>query len=142
MPRKILVMFTVLVWSLAVSEMVGADTLTITIENVHTDEGTVMLQIMASEEEFKDSSQPIAAFMQRAQTGAMNFQATLPAGTYGLRVMHDVNGNGELDSNFIGIPREPWGFSNNATGSMGPPKWDDVKFEVNGDTTQQLRLNK
>ncbi|MEM7000060.1 MAG: DUF2141 domain-containing protein [Pseudomonadota bacterium] len=142
MPRKILISFTLLVWTLAITEMVGAETLTINIEHVHTDEGVVMLQIMSGEEEFKGEATPVASIMQRAQNGAMSYQTTLPPGTYAVRIMHDVNGNGELDANFIGIPREPWAFSNNATGNMGPPSWDDVKFEVKGDTVQDLRLNK
>lgn len=142
MPRKILICFAGLVWTLAIAEMVRADTLTINLENVHTSEGMIMLQIMASEAEFKDETQPVAAFMQRATEGQMTYRATLPAGTYAIRVMHDTNNNGELDANFIGIPSEPWAFSNNATGNFGPPGWADVKFEVKGDVTQNIRLNK
>ena len=72
----------------------------------------------------------------------MSFSLTLPAGSYGARIMHDINDNGELDANFVGIPSEPWGFSNNATGSFGPPKWQDVQFELSGDAEQNIRLNK
>ena len=55
--------------------------------------------------------------------------------------MHDENGNGELDANFVGIPREPWAFSNNARGNFGPPTWEDTKFELNGQATQTIELN-
>ena len=58
-----------------------------------------------------------------------------------ITVMHDRNDNGELDANFVGMPTEPWAFSNNATGSFGPPGWEQVKFAHQGDTVQRIRLN-
>lgn len=141
MRRKILVSFATMVWLLAIAEMVRADTLSITIENVHKAEGTLMLQIL-TEEEFSGNATPTAAFMQRATAGEMLYTATLPKGVYALRVMHDLNDNGELDANFVGIPSEPWAFSNNATGNFGPPSWEDVRFEVDGTVSQSIRLNK
>ncbi len=46
--------------------------------------------------------------------------------------MHDANGNGKLDSNMMGIPKEGFGFSNDATGSFGPPGFDEAKFNLTG----------
>ena len=71
----------------------------------------------------------------------MTFQISLPEGVYAAQVMHDLNGNGELDANFLGMPREPWAFSNNAVGRRGPAKWEDAKFEISADTTLEIRLN-
>ena len=141
MPRRILVSFAALVWCIVFAEMTRADTLSITISNVHTAQGTLMLQIL-TEDEFSGEADPTAAFMQRATEGEMVYAATLPAGTYALRIMHDVNGNGELDTNFVGIPSEPWAFSNNAKGNFGPPTWADVSFELKGDVVQTIELNK
>lgn len=47
----------------------------------------------------------------------------LPAGTYAISVFHDLNSNLELDTNFIGIPKESYGFSG-TMGKFGPPKFD------------------
>ena len=54
----------------------------------------------------------------------------LAPGTYAVSVLHDENGNGKLDSNFLGIPTEGYGVSNNHTHSMSAPSWDESKFEV------------
>lgn len=54
----------------------------------------------------------------------------LPAGEYTLAAYQDINGNKKLDSNFIGIPKEPSGLSNDAGGKFGPPTYDDAKFTV------------
>ena len=54
----------------------------------------------------------------------------LPKGIYAVSMFHDENGNGEIDTNFIGIPTEGYGTSNDAKGFMGPPKYEDAKFEL------------
>ena len=57
-------------------------------------------------------------------------------------VFHDVNGNGEMDTNLLGLPLEPWGVSNNAKSNFGPPSWEDIRFEIPAAGTQQtIELN-
>lgn len=143
MRQVTLLIFTAGIWILVFMGVTRhADTLTVTIANVYKGEGSLMVQVLASEDEFKGEAEPVAAIMQRAAKGEMSYSAIPPAGTYGLRVMHDMNGNGELDSNFVGMPTEPRAFSNNATGKFGPPTWADVQFEISGPTTQTIQLNK
>lgn len=57
----------------------------------------------------------------------------IPFGTYAIAIYHDLDKNGELNKNWIGIPKEPYGFSNDATGRMGPPDYEDATFEVEKD---------
>ena len=54
----------------------------------------------------------------------------LPPGEYALTVFYDINDNGELDTNFIGIPKEPIAMSNNAKMKFGPPKYEEALFKV------------
>ena len=53
-------------------------------------------------------------------------------GTYAVSVVHDENSNGKLDTNFIGMPREGVGASNDAKGHMGPPKFSAAAFQFAG----------
>lgn len=53
-------------------------------------------------------------------------------GTYAVSVFHDENSNGKLDTNFLGIPREGVGASNDAKGHMGPPRFDAAAFQFAG----------
>ena len=100
-----------------------AGSLEIVIENTEVAEGELLLRVLKGESEFNGEQNAIAQIQQRASKGEMRFVlSNLPAGDYAIQIMHDVNGNGELDTNFVGIPSEPWAFSNNATGRMGPPK--------------------
>ncbi len=66
----------------------------------------------------------------------------IPNGTYTISVFHDENEDGEINTNFLCIPKESYGASNNAPSNFGPPKWKDAKFEVkNGQTVKQkIRL--
>lgn len=65
----------------------------------------------------------------------------IPFGSYVVSGFQDFDGNEVISGNFIGIPKEPFGFSNNAKGKFGPPKWDDAVFifnEINQEITLKL----
>ena len=64
----------------------------------------------------------------------------LEPGEYGIKAFHDVNGNGRMDTNPFGMPIEPYAFSNNAVGNMGPAGWDRARFTVDGATTQTISI--
>jgi uncharacterized protein (DUF2141 family) len=57
----------------------------------------------------------------------------VPKGTWAVLVYQDENGNGQLDRNFIGIPKENYGFSRDAAGKFGPPSFQDAAIEVGED---------
>ncbi|MBK7632438.1 MAG: DUF2141 domain-containing protein [Ignavibacteriales bacterium] len=56
---------------------------------------------------------------------------SLEYGYYAIKVFHDENCNGILDLNFLGIPTEDYGYSNNVSGWFGPPKWEKTRFLFN-----------
>ncbi len=56
---------------------------------------------------------------------------SLNFGVYAIRVFHDENSNEELDTDFLGIPTEDYGYSNNASSWFGPPSWEKTKFIFN-----------
>ena len=67
----------------------------------------------------------------------------LPQGDYAITVYYDVNDNGVLDTNFIGIPKEPIASSNNAPARFGPPKYKDAVFTLAAEpVTQRIDMAK
>ncbi len=65
----------------------------------------------------------------------------VPAGEYAVAAFADSNGNGKLDNNLFGIPKEPAGVSRNAKGKFGPPTFADAAFRVgDGVTSQTIQL--
>jgi uncharacterized protein (DUF2141 family) len=58
----------------------------------------------------------------------------IPPGTYALAVIHDENMNGELDTKWLGIPKEGYGFSNDARARLGSPSFSAASFQYDGGT--------
>jgi len=58
----------------------------------------------------------------------------LSAGQYAFKYFHDENNNGTLDCNWMKIPKEGYGFSNNAKGAYGPPSFEKWLFEIKDNT--------
>ena len=75
--------------------------------------------------------------------GPEDFTATfeLPDGTYAVGVFHDVDGNQALSKNFLGIPEEPFGFSNNVRGRFGPPSFMEASFSLTRDLAITIALD-
>ena len=65
----------------------------------------------------------------------------LPPGEYAFSIFYDVNNNGELDTNWIGIPKEPVAISNNARPKFGPPSYEDAVFTLGSEPViQQIEI--
>ncbi|MGH7020451.1 MAG: DUF2141 domain-containing protein, partial [Brevundimonas sp.] len=101
--------------------------------------GAVMVALYDSEAAY-EGGQPAQVTQVDVAGGQHEAVFDLPAGAYGVKAFHDVNGNGKMDTNPFGMPTEPFAFSNNAVGNMGPAKWDRARFEVSGATAQTIRL--
>lgn len=65
---------------------------------------------------------------------------SLDLGKYAVIVIHDLNNNKTLDTNFLRIPNEPYGFSNNPSTTFGPPDFEGASFEVSQDLEIEVKL--
>ncbi len=72
------------------------------------------------------------------KAGAIRIDGLAP-GQYALLVIHDENRNGKLDT-MLGMPREGFGFSRNPALRMGPPRYGDVHFTIEGRSKQAVKL--
>ena len=105
------------------SGIAHAADLTIEIAGMKDAKGKVLVAVYNRAEDFL--KQPTRTAAVDAQTGKVKLViADLPPGDYALSVFQDKNGNGELDTNLIGMPIEPYGFSNDAAGNYGPPSFE------------------
>lgn len=65
----------------------------------------------------------------------------LKPGSYALRAVHDINANGDIDVNKLGLPIEPFAFSNDAMGRMGPPSFKEAAVLVrSGGSTIKVKM--
>ncbi len=104
------------------------------ITGLRNDQGKVLCSLYSSSEGFpKKAEKAIARISSEISDRRAVCQFTgLRPGTYAVSVFHDENSNGKLDTNFMGIPREGVGASNNAKGHFGPPKFDAAAFRFPG----------
>ncbi|CUI03832.1 DUF2141 domain-containing protein [Massilia antarctica] len=115
--------------ALLTTSLAGAADLTIRIDDVRSDDGTVMLALYNSAGGFLKHAMG-SADAKAAKGSTTIVVKDLPAGPYAFAIYHDANGNGKMDANMMGMPTEDYAFSNNALGKMGPPKFDDAMFTL------------
>lgn len=64
----------------------------------------------------------------------------LKSGFYSFSYFHDLDSDGVLDTNLVGIPKEPYGFSNNEKGRFGPPSFEDCKIKIVNNTELNISI--
>lgn len=117
----------------------GRSRLTFTFET-GAETGTVLVALYDGQAAYEGGAPGRVAQVDVATGQRVAVFENLPEGTYAMKAVHDVNGNGRMDLNPFGLPSEPYAFSNNAVGNMGPAGWDRARFDVSGDTTQTIRI--
>ncbi len=116
--------------------------LTVNINGLHSDNGKVMVILFNHDDGYPvDPDKAV----NKTSINIVNEKCTavfdsLPKGEYAVACFHDENNNGKLDKNFLGMPSEGVGASNNAKGFLGPPKFKDAKFVVETNTTQNISI--
>ncbi|MFL7904576.1 DUF2141 domain-containing protein [Azospirillum argentinense] len=109
-----------------------AAALTVTVQGVRNGDGLIVLAVC------EEAAYPAGrcAFRVTAPAAEGSVRVTVPdvpPGTYALRAYHDENGNGQLDRNLLGVPREGFGFGNDASVLLAPPSFRDAAVTVGED---------
>lgn len=102
------------------------------ISNLKSNDGKLLIGLYNSEDAFLSTTFMSELGVISNKESSVVFK-NVPSGSYAVSYVHDANDNDKMDTNFVGIPKEDYGCSNNATGFMGPPKWIDAKFELKSD---------
>lgn len=104
--------------------------LSVTFSGIRTPSGALFVALFDSETAFS-AGKPVGGYQLpvSGETVSQSIKALKP-GRYAIKVYHDVNGDGRMNTNAFGIPIEPYAASNNAPATMGPPAWSDAVFEV------------
>jgi uncharacterized protein (DUF2141 family) len=102
------------------------------VQNVRAEQGTLMIAAYGDAASF--SKTPLVATQMRAGAATMSFPLCgLSGPSVALTLYQDLNGNGKLDANVMGVPSEPWGASGK-TAAMAAPTWDSSVVALDGST--------
>jgi len=103
--------------------------LTVVVTGLENENGHVPIAVSNSRENYESNDSAFIGVKVKIENKKAEYTfEELPFGEYAIKLFHDENMDGELDSNFLGIPTEDYGFSNNARGTFGPADYDDAKF--------------
>lgn len=108
----------------------------VTLTNLKYDKGKMRITLYNTENDFPNK--PQFAY-RKVEVSIKNKKCVavfkdIPYGVYAVTAHHDENSNNRIDTNWLGIPKEGFGCSNDATGFLGPPSFEDAKFNLNSDT--------
>ena len=117
-----------------------AEDLSFTVTNISEPVGQIMWLLYDSAEAYAEGGEAVISAKSRVDSESLRVTLhDLAPGSYVIQLFHDANGNGELDTNMLGIPTEGYGFSNDA-GRYGRPSFEDAAVSVEGDTTIEVRV--
>ncbi len=139
--QTVIALAAVLLAGSALAEPVGETaSLTLTFD-VAAPTGQVRVALFDSAEAYAGRGAPVAQSQVDVAAGQRDAVfIDLKPGTYAAKIFHDVDGDGRMATNPFGMPTEPYGFTNNARGNMGPAGWDRAQVAVTGATAQTISL--
>ena len=125
----------------APAEQNATATLTLTFTGIEAQQGAILGAVYDSEAAYNGGA-AVRQVKVDVDAGTVSVVIEgLHPGQYAIRVFHDVDGDMKMGTNPFGMPVEPFAFSNNAVGQMGPAKWDAAAFEVMaGDNAHSITI--
>ena len=116
----------------AASAAAQAAELTVVLHDVRAQTGLIKIALVDSQAGWDGQAAPVQATGAPPSGGQATFVfKDLKPGAYAVLITHDENGNGQLDTNAMGMPLEGYGFSNNPR-VMRKPTWDEARFDLAG----------
>ncbi|MBK7291402.1 MAG: DUF2141 domain-containing protein [Chitinophagaceae bacterium] len=116
--------------------------LSLSITDLRNNKGHVLITV------YKDGigyPEEVDKAVRRAKLTITNKTATVSfagfaSGNYAIAILHDENDDGKMNSNFLGLPKEGYGFSNNVMGNFGPPSFSKASFLYNANQSKTISI--
>ena len=117
---------------LLAAESAQAQNVTLSVSGIRSPKGTICVSVFRNEAGFKENK-PVSR-LKFAKTdlvqGKLTLSLQLAQGIYGIALLDDENGNGKMDNNMVGMPKEGFGFSNFYLSGLSRPSFNDFRFDV------------
>jgi uncharacterized protein (DUF2141 family) len=120
----------------------GQGEIKVRVTAVNKKKGEVMLALFASSKGFPyETSYAIQKIKGNTLNGSLELSfSNIPPGTYAIALFHDTNGDGKLNTNFMGIPKEGYGVSNNTYNTFSAPGYKESSFSHNARTELTIQM--
>jgi len=123
----------------------GTGSIEVQVEGMPSGEGILFVSLYLTETGYPDDWQVAYRTLQLDASGqrggVMSTRLNdVPAGWFVIAILHDADSNKEMKTNFLGIPKEAYGFSQNPKARFGPPSWDDAAVFLEPDATSVVNI--
>jgi uncharacterized protein (DUF2141 family) len=132
----IILAFTIVITSISFSAEGSKQRgkLIVKFEGIKEAKGNVKIALCNSSDNYYDHPNPFIGKVLSANDRYVIAEFdNLPFGEYAVKAFHDADSDNDLTTNFLGIPVEDYGFSNNVRGLFGPPSWEKAKFNFSNE---------
>ncbi len=129
---KYTLLFVALLWVTVMAK--AQNNLEVKIDNIKNDNGDILIGLYSDGSNFPRKTSD-GKIVKASKNGVVVSFQDLKAGPYAISVLHDENSNKDMDQSKIGMPKEGFGFSNNAKSSFGPPSFDKAKIFIHSKDT-------
>lgn len=126
----ILLLFQVKLFAQRVNTDSTKGELKINLQGVRNEKGVILLSLFSTPEDFPTNAQRAVLKLRISvkQLQQPIIIKNMRPGTYALALLHDEDENGKMNTTFLGLPKEGYGFSNNVMGIAGPPSFEKASF--------------
>jgi uncharacterized protein (DUF2141 family) len=118
----------------------SSSTVLIEVAGFKNTRGTLNCRLFTKAADFPDGEGIVTLRVTITGSNTSCSFSNIEPGTYAIAVVHDENGNGKLDKNFVGVPSEGYGVSNNKTYALSAPKWDESTFKLGATESKALQI--
>ena len=116
--------------------------LTVRITGLRNNQGHVLISLFKEGMGYPDK--PEKAYRKEQLSISSNASVAvfgnIPPGDYAIAILHDENDDLKMNKNWLGLPKEGYGFSNNVMGTFGPPSYNKAKFTCHTDQPVSLEI--
>lgn len=128
-----------LIMCLLIAGNANVSDLNLVIKGVDDIKGSMYIAVFDNAESFPDFGKQLVQKVLPVDAKTLNYTfKDLPHNDYAVAIFHDINNNGLLDKNALGIPVEPYGFSRNARARFSAPPFNDAKIELKGNQAIEI----
>lgn len=115
--------------------------LKVEVLNINSSKGQISIGLYKDKKNFADTKKFYRGVTLKSVDKKVNYTFTnIPQGNYAIALFHDENNNSILDKNFLGIPKEGHGFSNNPQRGFSKPSFEQCSFRLQGNQTKQIKM--
>lgn len=126
----------------AFPQIIKSQTMDITVTNIRSPKGKIVVLVFTNDTDFKANKASEILIFDKPEIKDKSCKISIPykPGVFGISICDDESGNGKMDYNFVGVPKEGFGFSNFVLKKLSRPLFSDFSFQLKANETKSITV--